>query len=147
MDAFTGKAYKNPYGRHLSIFGGKSTYNDSLSRKDKESQAQFRSDIDANRKITANKPQSSRYQEKGDDTLFGPNSYEDGMKEVSVASTAIDSFDYNPKTGDLDVQFVGGSKKYRYPKVPKEVVTEFMESPSKGRYMNYYIAPSYSENR
>ena len=147
--------------RSLSLFGGTAKYNNTGNRQDKTSQTAIQSDIASGKKISMNAPQSSRYQIskeeqekrglKSQGTLYTANDIADmkvdTTKEVPVASSAVQSFDYDPKTQDLNIKFVGGSKKYLYPNVPPEVVTEFMDSPSKGKYVNSVIGPEYSTNK
>lgn len=66
------------------------------------------------------------------------------LQEHSVESTAVHSVSYDPKTGDLGVVFQpGNGKEYIYPNVPPQVYKEFLDSPSKGKYLNYEIAPKY----
>lgn len=147
--------------RRQSLFGGTAKYNNTGARTDKTAQQAIQSDIAAGKKISMNAPQSSRYQISQQDqkamglskpgTLFTADDIADKQvdtkKEVPVASSAIQSFDYNPKTQDLNVKFTSGSKKYNYPGVPPEVVTEFMDAPSKGKYMASVIGPQYSVNK
>lgn len=123
----------NSGNRKQSILTGEVSYNNTGWRKDKASQASLQEDISKGRAIDVSAPQSSRFSKDAD-----------GYKETSVDSTAVRSIDYNPKNGNLDIQYTSGSKKYRYPNVPPEVVTEFLDSPSKGKYLYYYLGPKYS---
>lgn len=71
---------------------------------------------------------------------------ERGEIDVGVESTAVDSYRYDPLTGDLNVKFVGGDKEYTYPNVPKSVVKDFGNAPSKGRFVHDVLKPEYSVN-
>ena len=107
-----------------------------------------RKDLKKNKILTINNPQSTRYQVNGEllDSKGVADADTDNFSKTNISSTAVQSVDYNPKTKDLDIQYVGGEKKYRFPDVPKEVVAEFLESPSKGKYLAYVIKPEYSIN-
>lgn len=126
----------NSGNRKQSILTGEVSYNNTGWRKDKASQASLQEDISKGRAINVSAPQSSRFSKDADD-----------YKETAVSSTAVRSIGYNPKNGNLDIQYTSGSKKYRYPNVPPEVVTEFLDSPSKGKYLYYEIRPKYSTAR
>lgn len=136
----------NSGNRKQSILTGKVNYNNTGWRKDKASQASLQEDIAKGRTVNISAPQSSRYSfdSKGIADLASGKKTADDYKETSVNSTAVRSIDYNPKNGNLDIQYTSGSKKYRYPNVPPEVVTEFLDSPSKGKYLYYEIGPKYS---
>lgn len=136
----------NSGNRKQSILTGEVSYNNTGWRKDKASQASLQEDISKGRTISVSAPQSSRYSfdSKGIADLASGKKTADDYKETSVSSTAVRSIDYNPKNGNLDIQYTSGSKKYRYPNVPPEVVTEFLDSPSKGKYLYYEIRPKYS---
>lgn len=136
----------NSGNRKQSILTGEVSYNNTGWRKDKASQASLQEDISKGRAISVSAPQSSRYSfdSKGIADLASGKKDADDFKETAVSSTAVRSIDYNPKNGNLDIQYTSGSKKYRYPNVPPEVVTEFLDSPSKGKYLYYEIAPKYS---
>lgn len=79
-----------------------------------------------------------------DDKTFNDTYHE---KQISVDSTAIDSFDYDPKTEGLTVKFQGNSKKYFYPAVPLELVEAWMKAPSKGEFFMSNIHDQYSMYR
>ena len=132
--------------RKQSILTGKVNYNNTGWRKDKASQASLQEDISKGRTVNISAPQSSRYSldSKGIADLASGKKTADDYKETSVDSTAVRTIGYNPKNGNLDIQYTSGSKKYRYPNVPPEVVTEFLDSPSKGKYLYYEIRPKYS---
>lgn len=75
------------------------------------------------------------------------NEDKEERKQISVDSTAIKKFDYDPKTESLTVQFQGGKgKKYFYPNVPKEKVKELVSASSKGEYFMANIHDQYSLN-
>ena len=139
----------NSGNRKQSILTGKVSYNNTGWRKDKASQASLQEDISKGKTVNISAPQSSRFSfdSKGIADLRTGKKDADDFKETAVASTAVRSIGYNPKNGNLDIQYTSGNKKYRYPNVPPEVVTEFLDSPSKGKYLYYGIAPKYSINR
>ena len=142
----------NSGNRKQSILTGKVNYNNTGWRKDKASQASLQEDISKGRTVNITAPQSSRYSfdsksvvdSKGVADLVSGKKDADDFKETSVDSTAVETIGYNPKNGNLDIQYTSGNKKYRYPNVPPEVVTEFLDSPSKGKYLYYVIRPKYS---
>lgn len=116
------------------------------NRKDSDFQNTFQTAIEKGKIVKVGDVKSSRWQKRGNDTYYGPLEdidYENSI-ERSVDSSAIDSIEYDPKTEDLKVRFRGGSVWYTYPNVPADVVTEFMDAPSKGRYLAYVIKPQYS---
>ncbi len=136
----------NSGNRRQSILTGKVNYNNTGWRKDKASQASLQEDISKGRTVNISAPQSSRYSfdSKGiEDLRMGKKTAND-YKETATASTAVRTIGYNPKNGNLDIQYTSGNKKYRYPNVPPEVITEFLDSPSKGKYLYYVIKPKYS---
>lgn len=139
----------NSGNRKQSILTGKVNYNNTGWRKDKASQASLQEDISKGKTVNISAPQSSRFSfdSKGIADLRTGKKDADDFKETAVSSTAVRSIDYNPKNGNLDIQYTSGNKKYRYPNVPPEVVTEFLDSPSKGKYLYYEIAPKYSINK
>ena len=142
----------NSGNRKQSILTGKVNYNNTGWRKDKASQASLQEDISKGRTVNITAPQSSRYSfdskgvvdSKGVADLVSGKKDADDFKEISVDSTAVETIGYNPKNGNLDIQYTSGNTKYRYPNVPPEVVTEFLDSPSKGKYLYYVIRPKYS---
>lgn len=126
------------------------------NRQDKQFQSDFQKAVDSGKKVSVNDVKSSRWQYDKSNSLYDDKDVADKdiekgdldspIKENSVSSTCVDSFDYDPKTGDLDIKFRGGDKKYTYPNVPPEVVKEFMDSPSIGKAFHELIEP-YSANR
>lgn len=139
----------NSGNRRQSILTGEVNYNNTGWRKDKASQASLQEDISKGRTVNISAPQSSRYSfdSKGIEDLRMGEKTADDYKETAIASTAVRTISYNPKNGNLDIQYTSGDKKYRYPNVPPEVVTEFLDSPSKGKYLYYEIKPKYSAAR
>lgn len=116
-------------------------------RKDFNKQSTIQKAISKGKIVQVNDVKSSRWKRK-DDTLYGPVNnidYENAI-ETSVSSTAVADVKYDPKTQDLDIRYVGGDIYYTFPNVPEDVFTEFMDAPSKGRYLAYVIKPQYSEN-
>ena len=59
-----------------------------------------------------------------------------------MPSSVIRSFDYRPKTRELEVQFVSG-RRYVYFGVPGEEVERLQTAESKGRYFNLQIRDRY----
>lgn len=68
-------------------------------------------------------------------------------KQISIPSTAIDSFQYDPDTEGLTVKFTSSSKEYFYPGVPLELIEAWMKAPSKGEFFMRYIHDQYSLNK
>lgn len=67
-------------------------------------------------------------------------------KQVSVDSTAIADFDYDPKTENLEVRFQGNPKSYYYPHVPLELIQAWLKAPSKGEFFSRNIHDQYTLN-
>ena len=63
---------------------------------------------------------------------------------IPVESSNIAAIGFND--GNLFVEFISGSR-YRYDDVPSETFQEFLEAPSKGRYLNAEIKGPLSMNR
>lgn len=115
---------------------------DKLSGKDFNYDVQR--GLDKDRKIKVTNPQSTRvngmlkgrYIPKDDETL----------QENDIDSTAIESFEYDPKSSILTIWFKGGDGAgYDFPDVPKRVVEQFIAAPSKGEFYNQVIT-NYSVN-
>ena len=83
---------------------------------------------------------------KGQEALVTKQAQQEAMITQDIPSTAIKKIKYDPKTQELYVTFQGSSKKYWYPRVPKEKVEELMEAPSKGEYFLKNIHDQYSVN-
>lgn len=105
-------------------------------QKSKESKGGFISNF---------KPESRRYLNKdGQYTIDETN--DSRIEDMSVRSTAVQGYTYNPKTEVLSIQFVNGKKSYDYPNVPRDVVEDFGHAPSKGRFVHDVLKPEYSTN-
>lgn len=57
-------------------------------------------------------------------------------------SSNIKGYEYEPLTECLFIGFKNGTL-YSYDKVPQEVLTAFLESPSKGLFLAQHIKPHY----
>jgi hypothetical protein len=64
------------------------------------------------------------------------------MKRIDVESTLIHSIGYDEDKRILEIRF-HETGSYRYYDVEPEVVEEFLEAESKGRYFNDYIRDAY----
>lgn len=123
-------------------------------RKDYNTQEKIQKAVDKDRKVKINDVQSSRWKYGRGNDYLDPNTVAEkdnakgnsntNITEKAVSSSAVQSVSYDPTTKDLGVTFVGGNTEYTYPDVPKEVFTEFMDSPSKGRYVNNVLKPEYA---
>ena len=74
----------------------------------------------------------------GGETLIGDESKSNpGSKYVdsAVNSTAVQSVEWDPKSENAKVMFVGGDKQYDYP-MTKQEFKDFQNAPSKGRWIN-----------
>lgn len=91
------------------------------------------------------KPESRRYLNKEGQYQIDDTDEDDPL-EMSVKSTAVQGYTYNPKNQTLSVQFVNGNKSYDYPNVPRDVVEDFGHAPSKGRFVHDVLKPEYSVN-
>ena len=114
-----------------------------------------------NKGFTENKsPVSRRFlTPEGDERgSIGPNQPEvnglrldkqnkDSEIEVSVNSTAIASYRYDPETKDLYITYTTGDTEYTFPNVPADYVKALDMAPSKGRYVEFVIKPQFSINR
>lgn len=54
-------------------------------------------------------------------------------------SSAIAAFEYDTKTEILTVRFVRGETSYDYPGIPEEVVRNWLQAESMGRYFHNNI--------
>jgi hypothetical protein len=59
-----------------------------------------------------------------------------------MPSTVIRSFRYDETRKILTITFVSGAQ-YRYWRVPRPVVVDFKNAPSKGHFFSYYIRGIY----
>lgn len=64
---------------------------------------------------------------------------EENIGSVLVPSTAIESYQWDPKTETATVRFKGGDTDYDFPNVPKEVMEGWGDAQSKGKYYNAVI--------
>lgn len=62
-----------------------------------------------------------------------------GITFVRVVSSNVDSIGYDDNSRTLYVAFKNGSR-YFYTDVPKELYTQFLNAPSKGKFLNQHIA-------
>lgn len=100
------------------------------------------------KKLEITDPTSQRYYYRGDDGTFGGQyggTHRAGTIEnlgygrgVGRPSTAVKSIEYNPQTGICSIVFVGGTKSYDY-SMNQSQFDEFVNSSSKGRYVNYVM--------
>ena len=72
------------------------------------------------RKVTTINPQSDRVDENG--------------RMYQTDSSAIKSFEYDPKSNTARIQFTSGDKKYDYNVTPEEA-KDFLDADSKGRHV------------
>jgi lysyl-tRNA synthetase class 2 len=57
---------------------------------------------------------------------------------MGMPSSVIRTFDYDPASRALDIEFVSG-RRYRYAAVPGDVVEDFRRAFSKGQFFNNHI--------
>lgn len=60
------------------------------------------------------------------------------IKMVNVESSCIKSIGYDEEKSELFVEFISG-KIYKYPNCSKTLYENFMNSSSKGRFLNDYL--------
>jgi hypothetical protein len=60
-----------------------------------------------------------------------------------MPSTVIGTFDYDPASRALDVEFVSG-RRYRYAGVPQDLAQAFRAAFSKGRFFNAHIRDNFA---
>ncbi len=65
------------------------------------------------------------------------------MSHQLVNSSTIESQNYNPMTGELEIKYKNSFEVYTYHGVPPERHTEFLEAESKGKYLNAVIKPNH----
>jgi hypothetical protein len=86
-------------------------------------------------------PQSRRYLNKdGQLELDKSDTSEKKPITMSANSTCVKAYTYDPATENLYLQFVNGNKEYTYPNVPRDVIEDFGEAPSKGRFVHDVIS-------
>jgi hypothetical protein len=65
------------------------------------------------------------------------------IKMVKVESSCIKSIGYDEEKSELFVEFTSG-KTYKYPNCSKTLHEKFMNSTSKGRFLNdYFVGSNY----
>lgn len=62
---------------------------------------------------------------------------------IFVDSTNVEAIGYDPATQELHVRFVKSGETYAYYAVEEWVFQEFMQTDSKGNYLNTKIKPHY----
>lgn len=89
---------------------------------------------------------SKRYYGKGSDGHYTDkdaihNSLDEysGETEVEIPSTAIKDVRYNPKTRVCYVKYTSGNKWYRFINMSPQQFKAFMDSSSKGRYVQFVM--------
>ena len=95
--------------------------------------------IDKGKKFQLSHPTSIRSFSRGDDNTYRSGDVSVGKSlptEVEVASTAVAEAQYDPQRNVASIRFVGGDGWYDYDVSPDEF-QEFIESPSKGQWINY----------
>ncbi|MCQ2587940.1 MAG: KTSC domain-containing protein [Treponema sp.] len=98
------------------------------------------------RRIDAAKDTMGGKLTKSQQKLVEKQAENEPINSVDIPSTAIQKVKYDPETQELWVTFTGSSKKYWYPRVPKEAVTGLMNAESKGEYFIENIHNVYSVN-
>jgi KTSC domain len=63
------------------------------------------------------------------------------MRRVAVDSTSIASIGYEPRRGELEIEFRENGIVYRYFNVPAEEFEALMAAKSKGTYVNRTFKP------
>lgn len=63
-----------------------------------------------------------------------------------IASTNIASAGYDEASQTMEVEFLGGSV-YQYYNIGSDLYQQFMQSPSKGQFLNIYIKNAYPFSR
>lgn len=68
------------------------------------------------------------------------------MNRDSVASTNVASAGYHEESQTMEVEFLNGSV-YQYYNIDADLFRQFMESHSKGQFLNVYIKNAYPYSR
>ena len=68
------------------------------------------------------------------------------MKMFDANSTLIARYGYDPKSGELDIEFHSGGT-WRYSGVRQDAFTAFLQAPSKGKYFLANIKLAYEATR
>jgi KTSC domain len=63
------------------------------------------------------------------------------VKRLSVVSESIASLGFDPRRGELDVEFRESGDIYRYFEVSAEEYAAFLAAESKGAYLNHVFKP------
>ena len=67
------------------------------------------------------------------------------MERTPVKSSDLVSVGYDEKSETLQIEFKNGI--YQYSNVPKEIYSELIQAPSKGKYANKSIRDKYPTNK
>ena len=81
-------------------------------------------------------PESTRVIDKDGQLQMDPTGDKSEVQDYKVKSTAVKGFTWNPRTKSLFLIFTSGNKEYEYPNVPEDVVEDFENASSKGRFVN-----------
>lgn len=68
------------------------------------------------------------------------------MDRIKVSSSNIVSVGYDDDTSTLEVEFKSGSV-YQLKKVPYDIYSDFLKSPSLGRFFNSRIRPKFQSEK
>lgn len=61
------------------------------------------------------------------------------IRQEIYGSSAIQAFEYDSTTKVLTILFVRGNVSYEYPGIPEEVIKNWLQAESMGKYFNKYI--------
>lgn len=67
----------------------------------------------------------------------------DGIRWVRVVSSNVDSIGYDDSSATLYVRFKTNGSRYFYSGVAREVYIQFLNAPSKGKFLNWHIIGRY----
>jgi hypothetical protein len=81
-------------------------------------------------------PESIRVINKDGQLQMEANGDKSEVQDYKIKSTAVKGFTWNPRTRSLFLTFTNGNKEYEYPDVPEDVVEDFENASSKGRFVN-----------
>ena len=104
---------------------------------------EIREKVLSGKSVEVKRPTSYRSYKKGTDGTYSSGTYsigkyKPGSRTAALASTAIGDVKYDPTTKICKVQYVGGGKWYDFKMEPDEFM-KFIDSPSKGRYVQYVM--------
>ena len=68
------------------------------------------------------------------------------MDKQNVASSLVKAIGYDDRTQTLEVEFVSG-RVYQYYGVPENMHSQFMQEPSKGKFLLTYIKDQFPFSR